>query len=495
MSLLPQTPSKKLLWLLCVCIVGMSLGPWIPRAMFWYLTVGGGLVGAFLLVVSKRTFFVGLCCVAGILGAGRYIWDVEGGIKKMPSIQVDTGSVVFSGVVDGEVEERLRGYRVTLRSVEQNTVFVREGVLVSLPYSAPRLLHGDRLVLKCALKAPEPIEGYRYDLQLAAHHIGATCSLPHILSFTQGQDSIKRYLLSLKHFLRERVRQSLPEPQASFVFGLVFGGSGRISSEVSDGFARTGLSHVLAASGYNVSLFTFVLLGFLERTRLGYKKSLLCVFGSLFVYTVIAGFSPAVLRASIMAAGMLLALGVKRKPYLPNILALAMLLLLFLSPTLLWFDVGFELSFVATVGLVLFADVVMGWCQFLPEKWGIREALAGSLTAIFVTTPIILWHFGSFSLVAPIANLLILPFIPLLMALVGAWLPIAVAFPVLAAFVQLPIWALSWLMLVLTDVLSAPTFAAVRVPYAHAWALGSGVIVIGAILWKVIHSRRLYASS
>jgi len=490
MRFLANTPSKRLLFVLGAFVFGVALGPWVPFSSLMWVFVSIGFLSFFWFLIGVRGSFLGLIILCVTLGLLRFVVSDPVFSSRQTMVVQSESDVVFSGVIEGEVEEKWRNFRWTVTDLEQEGIKKYGKILVSVPYSAPDLLHGDKVELKCRLRKAEPIGDFRYDQQLAARKIIALCSYPRILSFEQGSFSIKRSIFALKEFMLFRMRQALPEPNTSFVFGLLFGGAGLISPDISIDFSRTGLSHILAASGYNVSLFTFVLLGILLKTPLGRRWSFWIVVASLGMYVVLAGGTPAVVRATLMALVVLLAFGVRRKPSLPNLIMLSLAILLCITPRLFWYDIGFQLSFVATAGLVLFADWFMEKCAFLPKTLGIREALAGSLAATFATLPIILWHFGELSIIAPIANLIVLPIIPITMVFTGSWLPVALLYPPLAALINLPVWAFSWGILVVTDLLSSPTFASLKIPHARVFAVVSLMFII-VIIIKKYHRKEM----
>ena len=97
------------------------------------------------------------------------------------------------------------------------------------------------------------------------------------------------------------------------------------------------------------------------------------------------------------------------------------------NPKILVFDVGFQLSFLATLGLIVFGEKLMHWCRFLPNFFAVRESIAMTLSAQSFALPVILWNFGTLSLISPLANVFVLPFIPVAMilgffAVVGSFL-------------------------------------------------------------------------
>jgi len=167
-----------------------------------------------------------------------------------------------------------------------------------------------------------------------------------------------------------------------------------------------------------------------------------------------------------------------------NILVIVCLIMLLFNPKVLIWDAGFQLSFLATIGLIYFVPILKKYMMWLPKIFTIRESLTTTLSAIVLTTPLILFQFGRFSLLAPLANLLILPVIPVNMAVgflavVGGliWQPIG----------QVTGWV-SWVILTyvlkLTEVLAALQWALLPIPNLHWVFMVGGYLIIGWLIYK-----------
>jgi len=392
-------------------------------------------------------------------------------------------SVRVSGQVSLDISRSLIGERATLQQINlaQRPVYGR--LQVWLP-AGIQVLPGDQLTFSCQLKKPEPIGTFAYDRYLAARGVLALCYRADNFFITPPTRlSAPRAFYLFKNRLLQSLEQSLPEPESSFLEGLLFGGSAGLPEALRQSFADTGLTHILAASGFNLSLFSYVLLSWLLGTAFGRRRALVLVGILIFVYVFLAGATPAVWRAALMSGLILLSYGLRRRPYLPNLFALALVLLLCINPLWLLSDPGFQLSFVATWAVLAVGPRLASRLSFLPATLGLRDSLAASLAAIFFTLPIILWHFGSLSLIAPLANLLILPAVPWLMAgtlitLVVGWFSVS-----LSVWLGLPLWALTRAVLASVTWLGAPAWASVDVPVAQAFAVLSLILVLSVVLW------------
>ena len=210
-------------------------------------------------------------------------------------------------------------------------------------------------------------------------------------------------------------------------------------------FATAGASHVVAISGWNIALVAGIVAGML-RGR-GSRSRLLLTVGAIAAYTIAAGASPSVLRAAVMAGVVLLARGSGRAGRAAPALAWAAAILVLLDPALAA-DAGFQLSVVATGGLLAWASPLSGWLARVGggrmPGW-LAESLGVSLAAQAATLPIVLVSFGRLSLIAPAVNLAVVPLVPIAMAagvfaMVGGTLTLLGAPAFVATALGLPAW-------------------------------------------------------
>jgi len=205
---------------------------------------------------------------------------------------------------------------------------------------------------------------------------------------------------------------------------------------------NTGTLHVIAASGFNVSVVAAVLMGVLMRV-VSRGWAIGGGIGGIVVYVLIAGASASVIRAGIMGSLTLIAYYLGRPTEARRLLWVSAGIMLLASPLML-LDVGFQLSVAATAGLLYLEP----WIKILSSSVGmttyVQSILANylypTLAATIATLPVILWHFGTVSWISPIVNLLVLPIIPLIMGmsagiLVGGRVMAWLTYPILAYMV------------------------------------------------------------
>ncbi len=262
----------------------------------------------------------------------------------------------------------------------------------------------------------------------------------------------QRTALRLNDHARYTGLHVIGEPHASLLIGILLCIQSTIPDDVLDAFSATGTSHILVISGWNITVIIIGITALMGRLGIGRKRAAAVSIPLLAAYVVFVGASPAVLRAALMGGLVVFATLVDRETEAWTSFFVACSLMALLDPNVLW-DLGFQLSALATAGLFAFARPLEGWLVAHPPfRWGAFgwavEPLTATLAASSLSLPIILYQFGNLSLIAPLANVLILPAVPYAM-LAGSlatvcgmvWLP-------LGELVALLAWPfLHWLLL------------------------------------------------
>jgi len=241
------------------------------------------------------------------------------------------------------------------------------------------------------------------------------------------QTKIVAGLLSFRRRLEDIFSHLLPEPQASLLSGIVLGTRRQMPKNFRQNLQKTGTAHVVVASGYNISvvagLLTFVILRFIKR-----QFALFLSFFGILAYTLMAGAEPPVSRAAIMGSLTFLAQFLGREKDALRTLFFAGGVMLLANPLIL-FDLGFQLSFLATAGILFLGPRLNGKIFRFP---GLGENLRTTLAAQAGVLPILLTNFGQISFLSPLVNVLVLPVIPIIMILGGitaflglVWQPLA----------------------------------------------------------------------
>ena len=250
--------------------------------------------------------------------------------------------------------------------------------------------------------------------------------------------------------LQQRITQSmlvgLPDDEGLLLAAMVLGNKAvDIPSEMQDAFTKVGMSHALAASGFQVSLIIAVVLGLTDR----FSKYIQVTAGSIAILLFIglAGLQPAILRAGVMGFAVLLALALDQKVKPVASLLFASTVLLIFNPLWIW-NLGFQLSALATLGLLVSSSGLQKWLDWIPTP--IALPLATSIAAYLWTIPLQMYSFGlmsPYSVPINVITTVLISMISLggmLSALVAAVLPIAGSFT--AGLLHFPIVALLWIV-------------------------------------------------
>jgi competence protein ComEC len=208
--------------------------------------------------------------------------------------------------------------------------------------------------------------------------------------------------------------------------GLLLGGTDHLSKEVQDNFSRTGMTHIVAVSGYNVTIVAEYLMIFGIFLGLWRKQAFWFAVLGIILFVIITGIPPSVVRAGIMGILLIWAMKNGRLSNSKNAILFSAGLMLLLNPMLLRWDVGFQLSFLATIGIIYLYPIFDAILIKKNKVFGISEILFLTISAQIFVLPVILFNFKNLSLISPLANILILPIIPLAMFL--GFLTIVVGF-------------------------------------------------------------------
>lgn len=285
----------------------------------------------------------------------------------------------------------------------------------------------------------------------------------------------------------DKVRQAIDEPEVSLGLGYLVGQRRSLPPELDQALVTAGLTHVVVASGYNLT----ILVRFARRLFVKVSKYLATVAASGMVlsFVAITGASPSMTRAGIVS-GLSLAAWYYGRAFHPLVvLPFAAAITVALNPSYAWNDLGWQLSFAAFGGVMIVAPLLQRYFFGDVKPGAIRQILGETIAASIVTLPILVLAFGQFSNVALIANLLVLPLVPLAMILTfGAGIGAIVA-PGLAHVVGLPAeWLLGYMVQV-TEYLAGLSWAQTIVTI-QPWVVWVAYVVIGGVclyVWRVTH--------
>ena len=377
---------------------------------------------------DRRVRLLAGCGLFLLLGAGRYLLAVPHFDQDDLATYNDQGWITLQGVVIGEPD--VRGTRADLRLRVENLLSDNAShavgglALVRVPrYFDYR--YGDRLEVSGLLETPPEFEDFSYRDYLARQGVYSLMRRAQVTLLARDEGSpFWRAIYAFKARAQRTIAEILHEPQASLLTGILLGVETGIPRDLMADFSTTGTTHIIVISGFNFVIIAG-LLSALGTRLFGRARSFYFALAGIVLYTLFVGPSGAVVRAAVM--GGLYAWGVHlgRQTDAFNSTLAAALLMTIWNPNLLW-DLGFQLSFFATLGLVWFTDPLQHrfeglLARLLPQAWErpasafLNESLVVTTAAQITTLPIILYNFGQLSLVTLVTNLLILPVQPAVM--------------------------------------------------------------------------------
>lgn len=394
----------------CFCFIGgvAATSFFEPKVSLLYLYLSLFILVTLLIIFwqNKIARFSVICILFVVFGAVRYLLAFP---LSLDNIAKYTGKKTeLTGYVSREPDIRLDGVRYVVNARDIGKIFFKSNLY-------PRYQYGDKLKLNCELEKPEASDDFRYDMYMAKEGIFAICQSPWVEKIGEG-DGFFGYsaILWLKNKTADKINLLWHEPYASFMAGLLYGYRGGLG-ELTEDFNRTGITHIIAISGYNISIIAIILVTSFTYLYIPRKKAFWLVCGGILLFVIFSGASASVVRAGIMGALVLLAKQLGRLSRVGNVLAFSAVLMLLQNPLVLRWDAGFQLSFAATLGLVYLSPKIVRGFEWVPEFFGLRETFVATVAAIIATLPLILFNFSRLSIVAPIVNLLILWLVPWLM--------------------------------------------------------------------------------
>jgi len=459
-------------WLLGMAAAAFTQGnPWAIAA--------AAILAAIVPLVARRSAVALLwaAMAAALLVGGAWLCQssLPSGEPQGIALYNDGPAVRLRAVVSGEPDERGSSLRLRLSAREmladgrwQSTsggILMRSGLF-------PRYDYGDLLEVKGKLETPPEFEDFDYRDYLARQGIGSIINYPQMSLLATGQGNpIQARIYDLRGELSSALENALPEPEAALAQGILLGRRASLPDDLKEDLNDTNTSHLIAVSGYNVTLVAGLFVGGLA-WLIGRRPAAWLALLAIIAYAVLVGGQPSVQRAAIMGGMYVVAIALGRQSGALQGLALAGAGMTAFDP-LLMKDISFQLSFASTLGLVLFAPALRARLEAAIARWspdrevagplrGVIELLAVTVAAVAFTLPITAVNFQRISLIAIPANLLTVPAFPVIMIASGltavggmiaapigtflgwlTWLPVAYLVYVVRLLADLPFAAAS----------------------------------------------------
>lgn len=359
--------------------------------------------------------------------------------------------------------------------------------------SEQKLQYGDLIKTAISVEIPDAqrnpggFDYRRYLLTKNIHTIGTVKG--ELYRAGEGQSNIfVKYTLLLKNRIVEVFEKSLPQEEAALFEGIVLGKTDMLDESIKLDFSNSGLSHIMAVSGMNVAFIIMPLEYIYNKLRMKKGISTAITTVILLVFTIMTGASSSVVRAVIMSLVLLVGKLINKQADVLTSLAFSALLILLYNPISI-FDIGFQLSYGATISLIIFYPKIKEMLKFMPKF--LQDTVAVTLSAQIGVTPIIVYYFNKFSFVSLFSNI---PAAPLAGIILLLGLITAIFGQVHIIFAKI----LSGLNYFLLKVLILIAEKSVEIPYStvsiptpkwYSIALYYFIITALIFLWKPIKER------
>ncbi len=509
-----------LLWLSLAFLVGILLANGAHAGMSSGWTALGSAAALSLLGLGlrrapalgfavRRQSFLRVAPLALIIallaGFARYALAQTPLTARDAAFYRDSGALQMTGWVARAPQPDAPSNRLYLR-VEQLSLpgepaqRARGTVLVVLP-AGQAFRYGERLHLSGELRTPTESGSFSYRQVLERQGVYAVMYYPRVTVLPGWSGSpLLRALDSLRRSAYHLIQHLYPAPESALISGILLGWDDALPTELQDAFRATGTSHIIAISGFNMAVLAGVFFSLFRRV-FSEGGALLAALIAMALYTLLVGAEAPVTRAALMSALALIAHTIRRSTGGLNALLFATAGMSLFNPHLLW-DVGFQLSFAATLGLLLYASRMEGWARraaarLLPAR--LAPAVAGAVGEYFLftvaaqiaTLPVILSHFGRLSLTTLLTNPLILPAQAPLLLFGEASVAVGLIWQLPGQALAFPAWALASYTLngvALTARLPLGEFA---VPAPPLWAVCLFYLWFGAVALRQMGIPRL----
>lgn len=417
-----------------------------------------------------------------IIAMVRFFFFIPGA----PMYEEVVGKIVeLEGFVSDDPDIRLKNkhLNITLKDKDVN-ILVIVGREVEVSYC-------DIVKIKGVLEEPENFitnsgKEFNYKRYLANQDIYFMIKNADLKVISSGNgNTIKSLLYKLRNAFIKNINKVIPMPESDLANGLILGVRGGFDEDTKQEFVDTGTIHIIALSGYNVSI---VAENVMKTLGLIFSQVVSIIFGIIIIilFIIMSGASSTAIRAGIMATIMLLGRMTGRSYMAGRALIIAGLVMIAYDPRVL-LDMSFQLSFIATGGVLFVTPKVLNWFRFLPMRFGFREMVATTVAATISVLPILLYLTGVLSLVSLPANILILLFIPTAMLFVFItgilgfiFFPLSILFGYISHLI---------LLYILSVIHFFGTLSFASVPI-HSFPLILTILIYAFLLWWVFKDKR-----
>jgi len=456
--------SRAVFWLSLFFVGGVFLGSFVDMSQRFALALF--VVGIFLMIVfwrQKMVVFAGAALIVCTLGIARHNSEELAVLSLGESVFDANQEVMFLARVVKDPDIRANNIQLQLESkaLPGQKVLVSVDQLFGYEY-------GDILKVSGRLQVPIVFDEFDYKTYLAQQGISFVMYQPEIELVERGSyegifSNAYAVVLKLKHMFREVLHEHIRPPQSTILGAILLGDKSAMQDETKEKLNVSGLRHITAISGMHVGLLTILLMRLFIWIGLWRFQAFYVTVIFMILFIVLTGLQPSAVRAGIMGGMFLLGQYVGRINVSMRALVFAAVIMLGINPLLLG-SVGFQLSFLAVLGIMLFLPIFQHLSRGISKKLqDIRDIMGMTIAAQILTLPILIFNFGYISLVSVVTNLLVVPILPFLLALGFIFLIGGSFIGLLGLVLSLPVFFLLSYLTFIVDYSSQLPFAAVQV--------------------------------
>ncbi|PIZ89608.1 MAG: hypothetical protein COX89_00590 [Candidatus Nealsonbacteria bacterium CG_4_10_14_0_2_um_filter_37_10] len=501
-----MTASKIFLYFCLSFIGGIFLSSFFVPHL---LVLGGGLILGILLISvfwrRKTLIVIGFCILFLIAGIWRHqiaeLRIMNNELRKFNDLDE---KISLIGIVANEPDIRETNVKIMINNIKIVDIDVRhqqeqqvvDGKILVTTGKYPKYQYGDKLKITGKLETPtEDINGFNYKDYLKKDGIYSVMNWSKIEviereKYTGPTPVIYAKILQFKEKLRESIYQNLSPPQSSILGAMILGDKRKLSEDLKTKLNIAGLRHITAISGLHVTILTSILMTILIGLGLWRQQAFWFSIILITLFIIMTGLQPSAIRAGIMGGLFLLGQYLGRMGVSSRSIVLAAALMLVQNPLLLRLDVGFQLSFLAMMGIIYLMPIFQDWFKKIPDSSQLRSILAMTLSAQVFTLPILIYNFGYISFVAPITNVLIIPLLYWIMLFGFVFAFLGIIWQPLGWILSLPVWFLLTYITKIVNISLKLPFAFKTLEISWIW-LVIFYLILGLITWRLQESQKL----
>jgi len=426
------------------------------------------IISIFLISIfwsKTKVVVLGICIIFLVVGIFRHeIVDSKSNKSELTKLN-KSNKIILIGTIIGEPISGEKTTRLIFRPTKINNSEIKsEGNVLITVFRYPEYKYGDELKIEGFLKTPIPFENFNYQEYLKKEGVFSVMDFPKTEKIRQDKgNKLLAVLFVFKNNFLTNTRKLIPLPQEGFLEALIFGNEENISQEWKEKLNLTGTRHIAAVSGMNITIIASLIFAFALKLGLWRNQAFYLSMVLLFFYVLMIGAPASGVRAGVMAGILLLAQYLGRMAQMTRAIVFALTVMLALNPLLLSLDVGFQLSFLAILGICYLQPILAKPLNKIPEYkfFPLKTTLLTSLSAQIFTFPILVYNFGQVSLISPISNLFIVPFLASITILIFIFGFLSLIFSPLALVFSWPTWLFLAYITKTIDIFSKISFASI----------------------------------